>query len=159
MGMTKGTDTNGDDLIDGAVDTRQVELDRDHPLSLTFAPRTGTIVNLKLISKGTPYWGRPDLGIGRDDVVIQDRRITVTVHSLGALDAAATRLALMDAHGKMMATVPVPPLKAPLDLLPKTTSVTFTVPAGASVKGGSVVLDPDVTMKEITRSNNQVKLN
>mgnify|MGYP003694652425 FL=1 len=71
----------------------------------------------------------------------------------------ATKLALMDANGKMIASVPVPALKAPLDLMPKTIKVTLTVPAGASLKGGSVILDPDATMREITRSNNQVRVN
>jgi hypothetical protein len=91
--------------------------------------------------------------------VIQDRKVTVTVHSLGAVDAPATRLALMDANGKVLATVAVPALKAPLDLMPKTAVVTLTIPLGASMKGVSVALDPDKTMKEITRVNNQVKLN
>jgi hypothetical protein len=83
----------------------------------------------------------------------------VTVHSLGAVDAPATRLALMDANGKVLATTVVPALKAPLDLMPKTTSVTLTIPSGASIKGGRVVVDPEATMTEITRLNNQVKLN
>ncbi|HEX3232262.1 MAG TPA: CARDB domain-containing protein, partial [Pyrinomonadaceae bacterium] len=126
---------------------------------ITLAPRATTVIELKLTSKGIPYWDRPDLGIGKDDVVIQDRKVTVTVHSLGAVEAPATRLALMDANGKVIATVTVPALKAPLDLMPKTTRVTLTIPVGASMKGGSVVVDPDATMREITRVNNQVKLN
>jgi hypothetical protein len=65
----------------------------------------------------------------------------------------------MDANGKVSATVNVPILKAPLDLMPKTAKVILRIPAGANVKGGSVVLDPDRAMKEITRVNNQVKLN
>jgi hypothetical protein len=43
--------------------------------------------------------------------------------------------------------------------MPKTTKVTMTIPAGVNLKGGSVVLDPDATIKEITRANNQVRLN
>jgi hypothetical protein len=91
--------------------------------------------------------------------VIQDRKVTVTVHSLGAADAPATTLALMDANGKVFATVAVQALKAPLDLMPKTAAVTLTIPLGASMKNGSVVVDPDATTREITRLNNQVKLN
>ena len=83
----------------------------------------------------------------------------MTVHSLGAVEAPATRLALMDANGKVIATVAVPALKAPLDLMPKTTRVTLTIPVGASIKGGSVALDPEATMREITRANNLLKLN
>jgi hypothetical protein len=59
----------------------------------------------------------------------------------------------------VIATVAVPALKAPLDLMPKTTRVTLTIPVGASMKGGSVVIDPGATLREITHVNNQVKLN
>jgi hypothetical protein len=157
--VTQGIDSLGEGLAHDLTDPKQVELDRDRPLSLTFAPRTTTVISLKLVSKGTPYWSRPDLGIGKDDVVSRGRQIMVTVHSLGGVDGAATKVALMDANGKVSATVNVPILKAPLDLMPKTAKVILRIPAGANVKGGSVVLDPDRAMKEITRVNNQVKLN
>jgi hypothetical protein len=157
--VMQGIDSRGDGLVTGAAQSRQFDFEHDRPLTITFAPRATTVIELKLISKGTPYWDRPDLGIGKDDVVIQDRKVTVTVHSLGAADAPATTLALMDANGKVFATVAVQALKAPLDLMPKTAAVTLTIPLGASMKNGSVVVDPDATTREITRLNNQVKLN
>jgi hypothetical protein len=157
--VTQGIDSRGDGQLTGAAQPQQFDFEHDRPLTITLAPRATTVIELKLISKGTPYWDRPDLGIGKDDVVIQSRTVTVTVHSLGAVEAPATRLALMDGNGKVIATVAVPPLKAPLDLMPKTTRVTLTIPLGASMKNGSVVVDPDTTMREITRMNNQVKLN
>jgi len=157
--VRQGIDSRGDGLLTGGAQPREFDFEHDRPLTITLAPRVTTVIELKLISKDTPYWNRPDLGIGKDDVVIQDRKVTVTVHSLGAVDAPATRLALMDANGKVLATVAVPALKAPLDLMPKTAVVTLTIPLGASMKGVSVALDPDKTMKEITRVNNQVKLN
>ena len=46
--------------------------------------------------------------------------MTVTVHSLGAVDAPASKVVLRDKAGKTMATRRVPALKAPLDLTPKT---------------------------------------
>src|SRR5205814_5195363 len=119
--------------------------------------RVATILSLKLVSKGTPYWARPDLGIGNDDIVVQGHNVTVKVHSLGAVDAPATKLALLDRSGKVISSVNVPGLKAPVDLIPKTTRVTLRLPAGSTIDGASVVLDPKVTMKEITRINNRVK--
>ena len=162
--MTQGIDTRENDTTDALSQYRQVkfeqfEFDHDRPLSITLPPRTSTVLVLRLVSKSTPYWNRPDLGIAKDDVEIQNRKLTITVHSLGAVDSPATKLALMDANGRVITTVAVPGLKAPQDLLPKTTKVTLTVPAGAGVRGGRVVLDPEATMKEITRANNQVKLN
>ena len=91
--------------------------------------------------------------------MIQDRKVTVTVHSLGSVDAPATKLTLMDPNGKMIATVDIPALKAPLDLTPKIARVSLTIPAGVKVKGSTVVLDPEVRIREITRVNNLVKLN
>ena len=157
--VTQGIDRRGDGLVTDSSQTRQFDFEHDRPLTIALAPRATTVIELKLISKGTPYWDRPDLGIGKDDVSIQNRTVTVTVHSLGAVEAPATKLALMDTNGKVVATVSVPALKAPLDLMPKTTKVTLSVPVGASIKGGSVVVDPEATMREITRVNNQVKLN
>ncbi len=157
--VAQGIDSLGNDLIPEVAERRQVELDHDHPLAITLAPRTTTVITLKLVAKAAPYWDRPDLGIGKDDVSIQNGKLKVIVHSLGAVDAPATRIALMDASGKVITTVAVPALRAPLDLMPKTATVTLTVPAGASMKGGSVVLDSSMLLKEITRANNQVKLN
>jgi concanavalin A-like lectin/glucanase superfamily protein len=156
--VTQGIDLNGDDLADDVLNNRQVELERDRPLELTLAPRVSTIVTLKLISKGTPYWNRPDVGIGKDDIAVQGRNLTVTVHSLGAVDVPATRVVLVDANGKVLASGEVSGLKAPLDLFPKTAKVRMTIPPGASIRGGSIILDPDSTRNEITRVNNRVKL-
>jgi hypothetical protein len=156
--IVQGVNRNGDDVVDGDSTTRTVELDRTGSIELTLPPRVATILSLKLLSKGTPYWTRPDLGIGKDDVLVEGRNITVTVHSLGAVDAPPTRLVLLDRAGKVLSSVTVPGLKAPADLIPKTTRVTLTIPAGITISGGSVVLDPDSAMKEITRINNRVKL-
>ncbi|MGZ8843115.1 MAG: LamG-like jellyroll fold domain-containing protein, partial [Pyrinomonadaceae bacterium] len=155
--VTQAIDANGDDLADDLSESRQVEFEHDRPLDLILAPRVTTIVTLKLISKGTPYWSRADIGIGREDVAVKGRNVTVTVHSLGAVDAPATKVVLADANGKVIASATVPSLKAPLDLFPRTARVTLTIPAGASIRGGSVILDPDATMKEITRVNNQLR--
>jgi hypothetical protein len=156
--VVEGTDTNGDDAADGATTTRTVDLERSGDLELTFAPRAATIVNLRLVSKGTPYWERPDLGIGKDDVVVQGNRVKVTVHSLGSVNAPATTVALLDGSGKVLVSAPVPALPAPLDLMPKTAVVTLTVPGSVKIAGGSVVIDPGNALKEITRINNRVGL-
>jgi len=156
--IVQGVDRNGDDIVDGDTSTRTVELDRTGSIDLLLPPRVATILSLRLVSKGTPYWARPDLGIGKDDVVVQGHNVTVTVHSLGAVDAPATKLALLDRDGKVLSSVTVPGLKGPVDLIPKTTRVTLKIPSGSTIDGGSVVLDPDGAMKEITRINNRVKL-
>jgi len=156
--IVQGVDRNGDDIADGDTVLTTPELERSGSIELTLPARVTTILSLKLIAKGTPYWSRPDLGIGKDDVLVQGSRITVTVHSLGAIDTSPTKLVLLDANRNVLASVTVPRLKAPADLIPKTTRVTLRIPAGNTIRGGSVVLDPGATTKEITRLNNQLKL-
>ena len=82
----------------------------------------------------------------------------MTVHSLGAVSTQPTTLTLADRNGKVLVSVPLPPLEAPVDLLPRRTTITFALPPGTASAGCSIVLDPDGKMKEITRVNNQVTL-
>jgi hypothetical protein len=156
--LVQGVDTNGDDVVDGATTTTTVEFERSGTIELTFPPRVSTVLNLKLTTKGIPYWARPDLGISKDDVVISERKISVTVHSLGAIDTQPSTLAFVDESGKVLATAPMPRLEAPVDLLPRRTTVTLAIPTGTRIAGCSIVLDPDAKMKEITRVNNRVRL-
>jgi hypothetical protein len=81
----------------------------------------------------------------------------VTVHSLGAVDAPASKVVLRDAAGKVLATARAAALKAPLDLLPKTEVVTLTLPHGADWKGGSVSVEMNGKLPEITQLNNRVQ--
>jgi len=153
--ITLGLDANGDDQAEGVTIGRRVDLERAGSIDLVFGPQATTVFNLKLIDKGIPYWARPDLGIGPDDIVIKGRTISVTVHSLGGVDSAATDLVWLDDAGKPLASTMIPKLKAPADLLPKTVTVTLTAPADRNLIGSSVVLDPDNKTKEITRINNR----
>ena len=156
--ITQGLDGDGDDQSDGDTLGTRPELERGSTVTLIFTPRVTTVLTLKLIEPAAPYWTRPDLGVGRDDVTVRGRRVSVTIHSLGAADTRPTTAALLDAKGRTLATADVPALKAPADLLPKRVTVTLEVPAGARLAGASVVLDPGASSKEITRVNNRVGL-
>ena len=81
----------------------------------------------------------------------------VTVHSLGAVDAPASKVVLRDRTGKVLASARAAALKAPLDLLPKTEVVLITLPRGADWKGGSVSVEISATLPEITQMNNRVQ--
>jgi hypothetical protein len=156
--VTQGLDADDDDAADGETLTSAVELERAGSVPLIFTPRATTVLTFKLVERGTPYWSRPDLGIGRDDVKVRGRGVTVTVHSLGAVDTSPATLSLVGAEGRVLSTRPVPALKAPADLLPKTVTLTLDIPAGARLEGVSVRVDPDASTKEITLVNNRVKL-
>ena len=105
-----------------------------------------------------PYWSRPDLGIDPEDVKVDGAKMTVTVHSVGSVDAPASKAVLRDKAGKTLASADVPALKAPLDLTPKTAQVTLAVPAGADLKGATVTVECGGEVPEITLMNNSVTL-
>jgi hypothetical protein len=138
--------------------TREVPFERSTSIDIILPPHVTTVLDLKLVQKSTPYWSRPDLGLDPEDVKVEGRRMVVTVHSVGAVDAPASYVVLRNAEGKVLGTAPVPALKAPLDLLPKTAVVTLTLPAGAVWKGGSVTIEGSGNLPEITQLNNRVQL-
>jgi hypothetical protein len=66
-------------LADGALSgsiTRTMPLERGEEFPVSFAPRTVTVIEARLVSKGAPYWSRPDLGIAPRDVAVKDRTIS-----------------------------------------------------------------------------------
>jgi hypothetical protein len=135
------------------------DFERSRDLTFTLAPGTTTDLELKLVKPGVPYWSRPDLGIDRDDVKVNGSRMTVTVHSLGPVDAPAAKVVVRDGAGKVLGSGCTPSLKAPVDLYPKIATVTITLPANANWKGGTVSIEPGGTLLEITQMNNRVQLN
>jgi len=57
----------------------------------------------------------------------------------------------------VLASAKAAPLRAPLDLLPKTETVSLNIPRGADLKGGSVSVEISGTLPEITQMNNRVQ--
>ncbi len=135
--VSQGVDTNNDDVADQAVETRSAGFERSSELPITFPPHVTSVLTFKLKTPGTPYWTRPDLGISKEDIVVQGNVMGVTVHSIGGVDAPASTVNLLDKSGKVIASAAVPALAAPLDLLPKTAVVNLTIPAGADLEGGA----------------------
>ena len=125
-------------------------------MAFTLAPRALTVIELTLGQKGVPYWDRPDLGISADDVKVDGTRMSVIVHSVGAKATPGAQVVLRDTAGKTLASAGVPGLAAPLDLKPKTATVSLTVPKGANLAGGSVSVEAGRTL-EITLKNNTVR--
>lgn len=140
------------------IDTRQLTLERSASTEVTFAPGTTTVLDFTLDQASSPVEQRPDLGIGTDDVIVQGRRVAVTVHSLGSQPAAGGAVTLVDATGREVARSMVPALTAPTDLTPKTTTVRLSVPAGVDPAALSVRVALPGDAQEVTRQNNQVPL-
>lgn len=157
--ITQGINpADGDEPVD-QLSTRDAQFERSSSLTFTFPPRTTTVLQLRLKQPGTPYWQRHDWGIDPEDVQLLPDEIRVTAHSLGAKPTPATRLALRDPHGRLVATAGLPPLPPPDDLEPKIVTVSLPRPAEVTRGAGwSIEIDPDHQSEEITRLNNVVQL-
>ncbi len=134
---------------------RTADFERSKDVEITFAPHQTTVLELKLVSKGVPYWSRPDLGIDPEDVTVKDNHMQVTVHSVGSVDAPASEVVVRDRAGKTIARAHLPALKAPADLTPKTATVSLVLPANAGL--GSVTVECSKCKQEITLMNNRVE--
>lgn len=156
--LTQGLDLDGDERMDSIVSTRRLNLERSGEVQLSFVPQETTVLSLKLKEKSVPYGLRADLGIGSEDIVLHDATIKVKVHSLGSVDAPASSVALVQG-GKAIATAPVPPIPAPLDLLPKYAEVSLAVPPNVRLQQCSIRIDPEMKLREITLANNVIELN
>lgn len=133
------------------------ELERFAGFSLSFRAAAYTVITMKLISPGIPYWERPDLGIGQEDLILRDDCLRVLVHSLGAVPTPASSLVLRGPGGEILRSSRIPPLPAPDDLYPKTVDIPLWT-RGLDLRGCSVELDPEHRLHEITRMNNIVHL-
>lgn len=155
--LAQGLDLNGDELVDTTFSKQTITLERSKSVQLTFAPRTTTILTLRLQSKSIPYSLRPDLGIGREDVTIEGNTVRVKVHSLGSVATSPTTAVLIR-DKIVIATIPVPAIPAPIELTPKRVDVIIALPPGTNADGCSVQIDPENSLNEITLNNNRVDL-
>ena len=155
--ITQGTQAAENGPLSGTK-TRTENFERSRTVDVTFAPRTTTVLELTLKQKGVPYWSRPDLGLDPGDIKVEGRRMSVTVHSVGAVDAPPAKVVLRDRNGKVLAGASTPPMKAPIDLYPKTATVTLSVPGKSDWEGGSVTIESTGSVPEITLMNNRVQL-
>ncbi|WP_296247398.1 LamG-like jellyroll fold domain-containing protein [uncultured Stenotrophomonas sp.] len=156
--VRSGVDRDGDDVIDGKADVREVLLEKSVGTPLRFAPKQNQVFEFELVTPGTPVETRADLGIGRGDLKIDGGRVLLTVHSLGHVGTGAGYAVLKDARGREVARVAVPALEAPLDLSPRTATVELQMPAGFKREGASVRVGLEGDGAEVTKLNNQLPL-
>jgi hypothetical protein len=152
--MTQGVQASEDAPVTNSKSST-IAFERSMSTTVKLAPGYNSI-ELQLKTPGVPYWSRPDLGIDDDDVKIVGRKMMVTVHSLGAVDAPAAKLVLRDGSGKVIATASTPSLKAPTDLIPKRATVSLVLPAKYDKEGGTLTIESTGT-PEITQMNNQLR--
>ncbi len=135
---------------------RTIAFEKTASVDVSFAPHKTTVYEFTLKTRGEPTNTRADLGIGADDVAVNGRHVAVTLHSLGAKDAAPASVEIVTAKGRVVAKAATPALPAPRDLKSHTAVVTLDLPAKFAAKGAFVrIVAP---YKEITQLNNSVAL-
>jgi len=156
--VTQGTDSEGHDEITSSSTHSLVSMGRSQSIELTLPARATTILTFELKEKGTPYWNRPDLGLDREDVQINGREIRVKIHSLGSVATPQSSIVFKNTEGRIVSREIIPSIEAPLDLEPKTAEIWLTLPDGMNATGGTIEINPEQSVEEITRLNNTVKL-
>jgi len=152
--MTSGIDSDGDDRIDGKASTREFAFEKSASVDVVFPAGRTVVMEFELVQPGTPVETRADLGIGRGDVRVVGDAVEVTVHSLGHAATGAGYAVLEDARGRELARVAVPALEAPLDLQPRTTTVSLPL-GGRKADGLYVRVGLEGDGEEVTRRNNR----
>ncbi|MBQ7915725.1 MAG: hypothetical protein IJ315_02925, partial [Firmicutes bacterium] len=156
--VAQGVDVNDDDQAEEDIITGIREFERTGSFRVVLPAGKTSVIEMTLQEAGIPYWDRPDLGVGEEDVFVYDHGINVRIHSLGAVDSPQVDVVLKDADGNVLKKAVLPSLPAPTDLWPKYRDVTFFLHHIKSLKGCYVEIDPDHKITEITRANNIVKL-
>jgi hypothetical protein len=156
--VIQGLDHNNDGQMDGGTTVKIVNLEPGASLKLSFPARKNTLIRLELVQADVVASNkRTDLGIAPTDVKLTGNQLSIRIYNVSSVDAPPTTLLVKDATGKAIKTVAIPAIKAPLDLLPKWADVMVSLPADAKLSSGSVTLDPEKKLLQITRLNDQVK--
>lgn len=154
-----GADINDDQLIDGAGIISNVEVERGSDIEIDFKSKGYSIIELSLNDPSEDNFDLlPDLAIGVEDIKITDKTLTVRVHNVGSAASPETRIEIKDSFGKIVGTASVPPLNAPTDLLPKWKDIKIDLFENINLRGGSVQIDPEGKINEITLINSKLNL-
>ena len=155
--ISRGIDSDGDDTADAPTGVVQT-FEPGAEVALTLPPGQTTVLEFTLEQAGQPLSARPDVGLDPEDVVIDGGSARVTVHGLGGVDAPPGEVVIETASGQTIGRAAFPALPTPLDLQPKTATVSVSLPGGVQRTGLRVRLALSGDPVEISRSNNQVIL-
>lgn len=155
--VVQGLDSNRDQKMDADISVRTIYLERGSDFKLSFTASKQTLLHLELIEPAeTDYSERPDLAIGKSGLKISKNEVTVRVYSQGAVGTPETKIDLLNADGQKIQTAKVPAMEAPTDLNARWTEVRLVAPEGTDLSHGSVVVDPEKEINQITAKNTRI---
>ncbi len=159
--VTTGPDADEDGVPDSVTHEEQVELAKGSTIAMELP--VGRMVALQVeqvAADGEDYYARPDLAICAEDTVIaaDAGEITVVVHNVGGGSAPEFTVTVSGDDGGPDLTATAGPLEAPLDCVPRTVELQFTVPADRRGRQFTVHVDPAGEVAELCEGNNTVVL-
>jgi len=151
-----GIDSDSDDAPDTSLEQRAVTLQRADRLPLTLPPNQVVVLELNQTEAHPKLFPLPDLAISAREIHMEGDTLVVPVHNIGSADAPATEIVVKDDHGQILAREQVPPIAAPLDLIPKIHTVRLSI--SAPTPGGALHIELDAAnqIREIYKRNNTV---
>jgi hypothetical protein len=155
-----GPDTDGDHRVDADHSLRgnmaSIVVVRGEPMAVSLAPRQVTVVELSLHQHHGDTRDRADLALSPLDTEITAGTVHGMAHNIGRREARAV-VVLRDQTGAERGRQDLGLLLAPLDLVPVRVPYRFTgLPD--DLRGWSVAVQADITVKEIFKGNNRVEL-
>jgi hypothetical protein len=121
-------------------------------------PHQTIVFEFALAATGEEPRTRADIGLSADDLLVKGTSLIATIHSLGAKPTPDGVATLTDGEGRAIAVSRFPSLAAPVDLFPKTTSISFALPRSVKPETLSVTLALIGTPPEISKTNNHARL-
>ncbi len=156
-----GPDADEDGIPDTVATEQQVELAKGSTIDVELPARQTVALQIEQIARsGEGYYARPDLAICAEDTTIADdaSEITVVVHNIGGGAAPQFTVVATGDDGDPDLTASAGPLEAPLDCVPRTVTLTISVPAERRGRQFTVRVDPAGEVAELYEGNNTVVL-
>jgi hypothetical protein len=140
------------------ISTEEIfNLETGDEISVSFASKQYTLIRLELIEPAeTGTAERPDLAICPSGIRIDGNTVKVRVYSQGAVSSPECLIVLRDANGEVAATAVIPELPAPLELNANWIELQLSCSQGTDLSRGSVQIDPEGIVEQITRQNTLV---
>jgi len=155
--LSVGTDADGEDAADAMSRAETVELARADAVEVTLAPHAVTVLALRQVEALDDIRLRPDLAVCSRELRRDGEALVGVVHNVGGGESPACRVALLDAEGRLQASLTVPGLAAPLDLEPKRGEFRFEG-LRPDLQGWTVAVDPEGEVPELYEGNNRASL-
>ncbi|MFW6038851.1 MAG: LamG-like jellyroll fold domain-containing protein [bacterium] len=154
--VTAGPDEDGDDAMDTVSYETTLELRRASELTLPIPHGVLQHVRIKQVEKSNEPEMLPDLALGSKDLryEAQNNRLKVTIHNIGSEPIGPFRVQVLGEDGEPMAEQDVEGLEAPIDLQPRTVTLSFPLSRDQAQTVTGVGAWPiDETLEVTTRNN------